>query len=190
MNGKPQALRELTSGLAIGAGQNEGFVDTFNWLVRFCDNLKGDNTFITLENEFGDHPRIVFDQTKLFGLGGGGSDYTPYPAPFDFDKVSNKIINCVWYMGREVRLLADYTIDTTTSKTYWLKIETDSYGQFSQASIIPYTYTLPINGGAIASPTNTDQYTHYPLWSIQVSNGTITPAFDWRQAWKTPFYST
>jgi hypothetical protein len=92
-------------------------------------------------------------------------------------------------MGREVKLLADYTIDTTTSKTYWLKIETDTYGQFSQASIIPYSYTIPINGGGIASPTNTDQYTHYPIWSIEVSNGTITPTFDWRQTWKTPFYS-
>lgn len=120
---------------------------------------------------------------------GGGSNYTPYPQPFDFDATNNTITHCVWYMGREVKLLGDYTIDTTTSKTYWLKIETDTYGQFSQASIIPYSYTIPISGGAIASPTNTDQYTHYPIWSIEVDNGNITPTFDWRQTWKTPFYS-
>lgn len=92
-------------------------------------------------------------------------------------------------MGREYRGLADYAIDKNTSKTYWLKIETDTYGQFSQASIIPYDYTLPSGAAVPAIPKNKDQYTHYPLWSIEVSNGTITPTFDWRQTWKTPFYS-
>lgn len=207
--GKPQPLKELKSGLAIGAGENEGFVDTFNWLVRFCKNLRGDDYNIELQNELGDQPIITFIGDSQWDGGGGGSTYTPYPAPFDFKRVDStttetdpatgdevevettdyKIINCVWYMGREVRLLGDYTIDKTTSKTYWLKIETDQYGQYSTCSIIANSYTIPSNGGAIASPTNTDQYTHYPLWSIEVSNGNVTPTFDWRTTWKAPFYS-
>lgn len=207
--GKPQKLTELKAGLALGAKENEGFVDTFNWLVRFCKNLRGDDSYIRLENGLGDQPTIEWIGNLIIGSGGGGSNYTPYPAPFDFtykeitttstDPVTGEeietttnepyITNCVWYMGREYRGLADYAIDKTTSKTYWLKIETDTYGQFSQASIISNAYTLPTGAAVPAIPTNTDQYTHYPIWSIEVSNGTITPTFDWRQTWKTPFYS-
>lgn len=55
-------------------------------------------------------------------------------------------------MGREYKGLADYAIDKTTSKTYWLKIETDTYGQFSQASIIANAYTLPTGAAVPAIP--------------------------------------
>lgn len=55
-------------------------------------------------------------------------------------------------MGREYRGLADYAIDKNTSKTYWLKIETDTYGQFSQASIIANGYTLPSGAAVPAIP--------------------------------------
>ena len=182
--GKPQKLTELKAGLALGAKENEGFVDTFNWLVRFCKNLRGDDSYIRLENGLGDQPTIEWIGNLIIGSG-GGSNYTP------IETTTNEpyITNCVWYMGREYRGLADYAIDKNTSKTYWLKIETDTYGQFSQASIISNAYTLPTGAAVPAIPTNTDQYTHYPLWSIEVSNGTITPTFDWRQTWKTPFYS-
>lgn len=57
-------------------------------------------------------------------------------------------MNCVWYLGREYKGLADYAIDKTASKTYWLKIETYSSGQFYQASIISNGYTLP-SGAAV-----------------------------------------
>lgn len=186
---KPPKLTKLVQGKAIGCPEHKGFVDTFNWLVDFCANLKGDDTYIEVQNPLGDHPLITFGQEFPLWGGGGGSNYKPFPAPFDFDATNNKIINCLWYMGREIKQLADYSIDTTTSKNYWLKIETDQYGQFSQSSIIPYTYAVPVAGGSFAAPSNTDTYTHYPLWSIQVSNGTVTPTFDWRTAWKTPFYS-
>lgn len=186
---KPQKMCVIKQGKAIGSDEHKGFADTFNWLVRFCKNLRGDGLFIEVDNKFGDIPTITFKPSVPIGGGGGGPTYKPYPAPFDFDATNNKIIHCVWYMGREYRGLADYAIDKNTSKTYWLKIETDTYGQFSQASIISNAYTLPSGAAVPAIPTNTDQYTHYPLWSIEVSNGTITPTFDWRQTWKTPFYS-
>lgn len=204
---RPQKLTYLKKGKAFGSNEHKGLVDTWNWLVDFCKNLRGDGVYIDVVNPWGDDPVITLSPSMPFG--GGGSTYTPYPQPFDFtykeitttetDPVTGEevetttnepyIVNCVWYLGREYKGLADYAIDKTTSKTYWLKIETDSYGQFSQSSIISNTYTLPSGAAVPAIPQNTDQYTHYPLWSILVDNGTITPTFDWRPMWKTPFYS-
>lgn len=161
----------MKKGLAIGAGENEGFADTWKWVVDFCKNLRGDNTFIRIENGLGDQPTIEWIGNLVLG-GGGGQTYTPYPQPFDFsykeitttstDPVTGEevetttnepyIINCVWYLGREYKGLADYAIDKTTSKTYWLKIETDTYGQFSQASVISNAYTLPSGAAVPAIP--------------------------------------
>lgn len=86
--------------------------------------------------------------------------------------------------------MADYSVDTANSRNYWLKIETDSQGQYSQSTIITAAYAVPVNGGSFSAPTNTSSDTYYPLWSIQVNNNQVTPTFDWRGAWKTPFYST
>ena len=144
---KPQKMCVIKQGKAIGSDEHKGFADTWNWLVRFCNNLRGDGLFIEVDNKFGDIPTITFKPTVPVG-GGGGPTYKPYPQPFDFtykeitttetDPVTGEevetttnepyIVNCVWYLGREYKGLADYAIDKTTSKTYWLKIETDSYG--------------------------------------------------------------
>lgn len=117
---KPARFVQLTEGKSIGALDNKGFTETFNWLVRFCRNLRGDGLYITVDNKFGDCPTVTFAPGVNLG---GGSDYTPYPAPFDFtykeitttstDPVTGEeietttnepyITNCVWYMGREVR---------------------------------------------------------------------------------------
>lgn len=53
-NGKPNNPTFLTPDRPIGANVNKGFADTFNWLVRFCNNLQGDGYYINVENEQGD----------------------------------------------------------------------------------------------------------------------------------------
>lgn len=60
---KPGFLCRLKKGEIIDAQQ--GFVDTFNWLVDFCSNLKGDGDrnakrHITLDRSVDDHPVIKF----------------------------------------------------------------------------------------------------------------------------------
>lgn len=170
--GKPAKLTYLTEGKALGNPMHKGFCDTFNWLVRFCNNLKGDDTYIEVQNELGDHPLITFGDEVPGRGSGSGSSYAPHPQPFDFQYIETTttetdpdtgeevetttndpyIVNCVWFLGREYKGLADYAIDTTTSKTYWLKIETDPYGQFSQASILADTYTLPSGAAVPAIP--------------------------------------
>ena len=108
--------------------------------MRFCKNLRGDNTFIRIENGLGDQPTIEWIGNLV--VGGQMSGLDGYPKPFDLtykeitttstDPVTGEevetttnepyIVNCVWYLGREYKGLADYAIDKTTSKTYWLKI--------------------------------------------------------------------
>jgi len=52
--GKPNKVTFLVPNKPIGADANKGFVDTFNWLVRFCNNLQGDGYYITVDNQQGD----------------------------------------------------------------------------------------------------------------------------------------
>lgn len=85
--GKPAKLTKLTTGKTIGATVNKGFAETFNWLVDYCNNLCGDGTYIEVQNPFGDFPMITFGDNPPSGYmgGGGGSEYKPFPAPFDFE---------------------------------------------------------------------------------------------------------
>lgn len=57
---KPQKLCTLKQGTAIGNKENMGFAETYNWMVRFCKNLRGDGIYITVDNKMGDIPTITF----------------------------------------------------------------------------------------------------------------------------------
>lgn len=70
---RPAKLTYLRTGKAIGSQEHVGFCDTFNWLVDFCKNLRGDGLYITVDNKFGDIPTINFTPTTDYGTGGGGS---------------------------------------------------------------------------------------------------------------------
>ena len=68
---RPAILCKLKKGKALAAHQ--GFVDTFNWLVDFCSNLKGDgdvdrNKAITVDKTIDDRPVI-----KAKGGSGGAN---------------------------------------------------------------------------------------------------------------------
>ena len=75
---KPGRLTRLTAGKAIGSPDNRGFVDTFNWLVDFCNNLQGDGNYIEVQNPLGDFPMITCGDQFPFGgvniSGGGGGE--------------------------------------------------------------------------------------------------------------------
>jgi len=47
----------------------DGFVDTFNWMVDYINNLKGDKDNIEVSNPTGSNPEI-----KFVGDGGGSFD--------------------------------------------------------------------------------------------------------------------
>lgn len=72
--GKPNKLTYMVPGKSIGATVHKGLADTFNWLVNFCNNLKGDDASITIDNELGDWPTIRSTSMNVEGGGGEPSD--------------------------------------------------------------------------------------------------------------------
>lgn len=50
-----------------------GFVDTFNWMVDYINNLRGDGDNIDIENPVGTNPVVRFIGEIPEGEGGGGN---------------------------------------------------------------------------------------------------------------------
>lgn len=171
--GKPQKLTELTAGLAIGAGKNEGFVETFNWLVRFCKNLQGDGANIEIENDLGDQPTIEW-VGQIGNVGGGGSDYTPWPRPFDYDEQTHVIKKGIIYIGRSETTvnLNGYTV--SSSGSYYIQI-THNYGGTYSTAIVKAT-----------NPANTDTVSYFHLYDIDAN---LKVTMDYRGVYTMPFYS-
>ena len=55
---RPALLCHLQKGKMIDT--QEGFVDTFNWMVDYINNLRGDGDNIDIENPVGTNPVVRF----------------------------------------------------------------------------------------------------------------------------------
>jgi len=62
MSLRPGTLCKLKKGTIIDA--QDGFVDTFNWMVDFINNLKGDG-IITIDTKTSDKPVIKLNSVPL-----------------------------------------------------------------------------------------------------------------------------
>lgn len=116
---RPPILCKLKTGLLIDADDHRGFVDTFNWIVDFCNNLCGEGDLdstksIRLDRHIDDRPVI------RGGAGGGsvsvGSD-GPFAPVFEEDSetgeptdVVSGFTNCYWQKGGKTYLLGDQTL--------------------------------------------------------------------------------
>lgn len=74
MSLRPGTLCKLEKGKLIDS--QEGFVDTFNWMVDFIENLKGDGDAdagksVRVDRSVTDHPVIRLDGSPGGGDGGG-----------------------------------------------------------------------------------------------------------------------
>lgn len=75
---KPRPTSTLETGKLLDTQQ--GFVDTFNWMKRVCENIKGDGLTINVDRSDEDAPVIELADNVLDNLGGGGQadcDLTP-----------------------------------------------------------------------------------------------------------------
>lgn len=68
---RPAILCHLQKGKMIDA--QDGFVDTFNWMVDYINNLRGDEDNITVDNPIGTNPVVRFIGEIPEAEGGGGS---------------------------------------------------------------------------------------------------------------------
>ena len=59
--GRPARLCKLAKGKLIDA--QDGFVETFNWMVDYINNLRGDEDKIKLTNPTGTNPVIRLQKT-------------------------------------------------------------------------------------------------------------------------------
>ena len=77
---KPIAVQKLKHGKALCGKTFGGFVDTFNWLVDFCQSLKGDNDANqgngTITVDRADPSAPVIRGTNVQGGGGGDEEIT------------------------------------------------------------------------------------------------------------------
>ena len=103
----------LRHGKALCGKVFRTFVETFNWLVMFSQNLKGDRDCdpaatgkITVDRTDPDHPVI-----RCTGCGDGGGDGDATPKPFDFDGES--VVNCTFYWNGAAVLLSDFAAPAT-----------------------------------------------------------------------------
>lgn len=85
---KPIAVQKLKHGKALCGKTFGGFVDTFNWLVDFCQSLKGDkdanqgNGTITLDRADPSAP-VIRGTNAQGGSGGGGGGDEPEDEPLE-----------------------------------------------------------------------------------------------------------
>lgn len=147
---KPDSLQRLKAGKLICSKACPGFVDTWNWLISFVSNLRGDydinqkEGYITIDTSDDDHPiiRLRDNNLKIDGT-------APTPAAdngcyairsIENDEGDLKINFKNPYFrvgGRTHTGAATVTIHNTESLSHWvLVLQIDGYRADAQASLI------------------------------------------------------
>lgn len=121
---RPPFLCKLAKGTLIDA--NPGFVDTFNWLVDFCNNICGDADLnsqlgIQVDKTVDDHPVVRLLQENISGGGGGGGGGTvtvsadgPFSPVYDEDgETVLSLTNCYWMNGGATKSLGTVSLPGT-----------------------------------------------------------------------------
>jgi hypothetical protein len=134
---RPPFLCRLKKGLILDADDNRGFVDTFNWLVDFIDNLRGDGDIapgraIRLDRTIDDRPVIRSD-------GGGGVGGSAWPCVFEprfTDGAITGFDNRYFQVGGFTRTCDDHVPSGIGTTIVALSISTTSSSQ--SGSIVEY----------------------------------------------------
>ena len=77
---RPQRIEKLRHGRLLCGSVFRFFVETWNWLTAYVDNMKGDaetdpqSGYITIDRSDPDHPVIRFRADKVSTGGGGGTE--------------------------------------------------------------------------------------------------------------------
>ena len=163
---RPAILCKLQKGVLLDA--NPGFVDTFNWMVDFINNICGDGDNggtgpITVDKTIDDHPVI-----KGGGSGGGVAS----GCNFAYNPSDHTIADGYVIIARTPTSVNGTTV--TGAGLVYLEVT---------ASSSSYTATITTGAGSLPSPTSTKTY--IPLYQID-SNLAVTA--DYRGAPQIQLY--
>ena len=162
---RPAILCKLKKGVLIDA--NPGFVDTFNWMVDFINNICGDGDLdkgkpITVDKTIDDHPVI-----RGTFAGGGASGCN-----FSYNPTDHSIADGYVIIARTPTSVNGTTV--TGAGLVYLEVI---------ASSSSYTATITTGAGSLPAPTDTKTY--IPLYQID-SNFAVTA--DYRGAPQIQLY--
>lgn len=164
---RPAILCKLKKGKLIDADDNKGFVDTFNWMVDFINNICGDgdnggNGPITVDKTIDDRPVIK----------GGASSGVASGCNFAYNPATHTIADGYVIIARTPTSVNGTTV--TGAGLVYLEVT---------ASSSSYTATITTGAGSLPSPTSTKTY--IPLYQI---NSDLTVAADYRGAPQIQLY--
>ena len=160
---RPPFLCHLEKGKVIDV--QKGFVDTFNWMVDFINNLKGDADLdngknIKLDISKDDHPVIRF-KSGGFWVGGDGA-FAPVFGDEENPDVVTQLVNCYYQVGGKTKSIGNYSVSSAMNCVLALRYDatqgTDSATIESYASI-----------GAMGHAQNDEKYVIVPLFILQDS---------------------
>ena len=146
---RPPILCKLKKGTVIDADDNRGFVDTFNWMVDFINNLCGDGDLdkgklITLDRTIDDHP-VIRGTSASAAAGAGGN--------FAYDSENHTIATGYVIIARTPTVVSGVTV--SASGLVYL-----------QVSMSGSSYAASIVTGGASLPSTSDTYTYIPLYEI------------------------
>lgn len=152
---RPPNLCHLKKGMLIDSDENKGFVDTFNWMVDFINNLCGDGD---LDNGKPIHVDRTIDDRPVIrgGAGGGGGG----GGNFAYNPEDHTIATGYVIIARTPTVVSGVTV--SASGLVYL-----------QVSMSGSSYAASIVTGGASLPSPTDTYTYIPLYEID-SNLSVT----------------
>lgn len=141
---RPPVIQKLRHNRLLCGSVFRWFVETWNWLTAYVDNLKGDGELngqsgcITVDRTDPDAPVIRLDINKLpVGGGGGGGLASVGDGPFtpildtpssesdDPPQTVNRLENCYYQIGGRTILMSNWTAPQGTSGLVALRVSAD-----------------------------------------------------------------
>lgn len=140
---KPPTIQKLRHGRLLCGTVFRFFVETWNWLTAYVDNMKGDldvdpmNGVITVDRTQADFPVIRFRKDRLGALGLGG-----YSGPFNPVENEQKIVTgfkeCYFQVGGKTYRIADVENFGGADCIVALKIPATADQSPSDAQLVTY----------------------------------------------------
>lgn len=121
---RPPRMEKLRHGRLLCGSVFRFFVETWNWLVGYVDNMKGDadvnpqSGYITIDRTDSDHPVIRFRADKVKGrdpvaVSADGPFSPVYEEDGETDEPTDTVVgftNCYWQNCGKTILMSDQTI--------------------------------------------------------------------------------